>query len=166
MGNFRSGPRRNKSWFFIDGASTSMTADGTFALNGLSTSTQTTVMRCLGEYIITPTSAPAAADRCEVTVAIGVVSSDAFAVGASALPDPGSEPDYPWLYWQSHALFFPTTDPESGAAAASVRHTFDVKSMRKINARESLILVAQYRDGNGLPPVTLAAGSTRVLLAT
>jgi len=141
------------------------TAGGTQVVSALAFSTADTVLRMLGEYTIAPTTAPTALDRAILTMAIGVVSSDAFAVGASAVPDPASEPEYPWLFWASHALHFTGTSVDGGAAGISVRRSFDVRSMRKMKPRESLIWVSEYSDLAGAPPLTATAGITRVLLA-
>ncbi len=70
-----------------------------------------TVIRMIGEYVIAATAAPAAVDGAVITMGIGFVSTDAFTVGASAMPDPGGDPEFPWLFWKSHALFFGGTDP-------------------------------------------------------
>ncbi len=159
-----SGHRMNKEWNFIPGVSFALTGNATVAAGGLQPGSAT-VLRMLGEYIIVPTAVPVALDNADVTVAIGVVSSDAFAAGAGSLPDPGAEPEYPWLYWASHPLFFPSADATAGGAGISVRRGFDVKSMRKIKPRETLVLVGQYANVVGDPPLTLSIANTRVLLA-
>ena len=122
-------------------------------------------MRLIGEYTIAATSAPAASDEVVIGVGIGVVSTDAAGAGSSAMPDPLGEPEYPWLYWKAHPLFFAGTDPEGAGQNYSLRQSFDVKSMRKLKPRESLVLVLQYLDVAGTVPITIAHGHTRVLLA-
>jgi len=121
----------------------------------------------LGEYSIFPTAAPAAGDEMEFCIGIGVVSSDAATVGASAMPDPCDEPEYPWLYWASHPFGFNGTAVETALASGSVRKHFDIKSMRKIKPSESLVVIGQYADigSAGEPPMTIVVGGLRVLLA-
>ena len=160
------GPRRNKTWFGIAANFISMTSETTFLANSLSSGVQTTVLRTFGEYVIQPESALVALDRAVVTVAIGVVSTDAFGVGVTAMPDPADEFDYPWLYWASHAIWAGTMSADPNSQATTVRKAFDVKSMRKINPRESLAMIVQYSNSAGTPPLAFFAGGMRVLLAT
>ncbi len=157
--------RRAKIWSAIPGISLALTASGTSLGGSISFATADTVLRMMGQYIITPTSAPAALDNARVVVAIGVVSSDAFAAGSASVPDPAGEPEYPWLYWADHPLFFSTstTDPNSGAS--TLRHSFDVRSMRKLKPRESLAMIVEYADIVGAPPLQFSTGQTRVLIA-
>lgn len=158
------GPRQRKHWHNIPGGPITFTAAGT-AIGGSfgSDDDPATVLRMLGEYTITFTPNPVGLDSCIIGIGIGVVSSDAAAVGAAAVPDPDGDPEYPWLYWASHPMFSTGTDPAVGAQAASVRRSFDSGSMRKMKPKESLIFVAEYVDITGTPPVTLTIGETRVL---
>jgi len=157
-----------KHWHSMGALSNAFTADGTAINSPLALSGPFTVIRMLGEYTIHPTGGGtfAAVDACAVNVAIGVVSSDAAAVGASAVPDPTGEPDYPWLYWASHPISFVVATADQNNPGAALRHSFDIHSMRKIKPRESLIMVAEYADLSGTPPMTIDAGQTRVLVAT
>jgi len=144
---------------------TAFTADSSTVIgSGFTPGLAATILRMLGEYVITPTSAPTTNDEARVTVAIGVISADA--VAANAAPDPGLEPDYPWLFWASHALRFASTATDPNSAGASVRAGFDIRSMRKMKPRETLIAVAEYEDFVGAPPLTLSWAAVRVLVAT
>ena len=158
--------RRRKEWAALPGNNIDMTASGTslgssiaFTLGGQ------TVLRMMGEYAIIPTSAPTIGDRVTVTVAIGVVSTDAFNVGATAVPDPSGEPGYPWLYWASHPFRFAAATIDPRTAASELRHSFDVKSQRKLSIGQSLAMIVEYADLSGNPSLSLVVGSTRVLLA-
>ncbi len=155
-----------KHWHSLAGGLTNATGNGTFIGGVLALDGPWTVIRMLGSYVIQPTSAPVAGDAVQITMAIGVVSSDAAAVGASALPDPDEEPDYPWLYWGSHTFFYGNTALDAGSDAFSIRKEFDIRSMRKIKPRESLVVVKQYSDTVGAPPMSLFNARTRVLVAT
>ncbi len=157
-------PRKAKQWAFIPGFTETMTGNGTFATSLFAFTSHQTVIRMLGKYVICPTSAPAALDSATVTVAIALVSSDAASAGAASLPDPSSEPEYPWLYWASHKFFYTSTDPEAGGSAAGVvRDSFDIRSMRTAKPRESLIFVSQYVNVAGNPPLSFACAQTRFL---
>ena len=122
-------------------------------------------MRMIGEYVIGPAAAPVALDICEVAVGIGIVSEDAHALGETAAPDPGDEPGYPWLYWGSHRLIFPTVAVDPLSPQSHGRFVFDVRGMRKITQNQALAVVVQYTDVNGAPPVAVQVSQTRVLMA-
>ncbi len=155
--------RKAKLWAGIPTTLLGLTADNTFLGGSLAFTSPQTVLRMLGEYVIGPASAVVAGDDVEITVALGKVSTDAFALGASAVPDPNGEPEYPWLYWKQHVFTFPTTSGDPSAATGSVRQSYDIKTMRKFTARESLVWVINYGDLGGAPPMTLVLGQTRVL---
>ena len=167
MANFRGGGRRMaKQWVALAATPLALTASAT-AIGGSLVATEAfTVLRMIGEYIISPTSAPTAGDQTRVIVGIGVVSADALAVGASAMPDPGAEAEYPWLYWADHPFFFNSTAlGGSGDGPIEGRYEYDIKSMRKLKPREALVLVVEYSNITGNPPLTFISGQTRVLTA-
>ncbi len=166
MADRHGGPRMAKEWAIIPGGLLDFTADATQIGSSILNLGPATVLRMLGEYAIGPVTAPVTLETAELTVAIGVASSDAVALGASAMPDPADEPNYPWLYWAQHSLFFTTTNLDPAGETASVRHGFDVRSMRKIKPRESLVMVVQMTRVSGTPDLRIVLGSTRVLVAT
>jgi len=155
-----------KQWEGISGSETHFTADATSIFGSFQPTTPMTVMRLLGEYTISPTSSPAANDSVSIGVGVCVVSSDAFAVGASAVPEPFGDQAYPWLYWAVHPLHYPDTNADPAAQSGSVRAMIDVKSMRKLKGdRETLIWVGSYFNIAGNPPLSVVAGALRVLTA-
>ena len=138
--------RRQKQWARIPGFVTSFSADGTQAPAGFATAagSQPTVMRMLGEYTIVADTAPVVAESAFLTVGIAVVSTDAFALGSTAMPDPAIELEFLWLYWAEHGF---------------------IRSMRKLRARETLAVILQYAVTNGTPDIRMLMSSTRILLA-
>ncbi len=165
MANGRHGARRQKIWSSVPGIFLNLTGAGTSIGGSLGFNTADTVIRMLGSYTIAPTSAPVAGDAADIAVALGVISSDAFAAGAGSVPDPADEPEYPWLFWRHQTLHFPTTSADPSVASGSVRDSFDIRSMRKLKPRESLAWVIQYVDIGGVPPLSVSLDPTRVLLA-
>ncbi len=161
------GNRMQKHWEGFTGSiSGTISADATqLFTTALAFTEAQTILRTLGDYIITPSQAPTAGDVAIVAVGLAVISSDAFAAGVTAVPDPVGEPQYPWLFWASHLMFFGGTSVDPAGPAAAVRGKVDVKSMRKVKPRESLVWVAEYFDIAGAPPLRVGVGSTRVLLA-
>ncbi len=126
-----------------------------------------TIIRMLGEYLVGPDAStpPVAGDHVAIGVGIAVVSSDAATLGGTAVPDPVGEAQYPWLYWKVHQMHFETGDLDPSSATASVRQSFDIRSMRKVKPSESLIMVADYLNITGSPAIIFAPGITRVLIA-
>jgi len=156
--------RQEKRWDSVGGTFQPMTANGIFITNSLAFTRSGTILRCLSEYIVFPTAAPVAADDCNVGFGLAVLSSDAVALGATAVPEPLGDPEYPWIYWASHTFSFNSATVDNGSPNMSVRKAFDVKSMRKVKPSESLVGVVQYVDGAGAPPMTWSSSQVRVLL--
>ncbi len=165
---FRSSNRRmEKAWLSTGISRSLMTGNATILFSGaLNFVAPGTILRMIGEYLISPTSAPAALDSAVITVGIGIVSTDAAALGATAMPDPAVDGDYPWLYWASHAFTFAGTDPQAGSDSYRVRVPFDIRSMRKFKPAQSLVMVAQYSNQVGTPPLTMEQPAWRTLIAT
>ncbi len=159
-------PRKEKQWGFVPGFNVDMAAFGTFLVARIAFTSKQTVLRMLGEYVITTRPTVANADRAVIAVGIGKVSSDAFGVGATAMPDPSGEPEYPWLYWASHAIASTSTDAANSSQVngLSVRRSFDIRTMRKFSPNESLVVVVEAVDVAGSMPTDISFGAVRVLL--
>ncbi len=123
-----------------------------------------TIIRVVGEYMVMATSAPAVFDAAHITFGLAVLSTDAVAAGAGSVPDPAAEPDYPWLWWAQHQLRFGSTDIQDRDGASFVRRSVDIRSMRKVKPRESLVWVYQYENGGGNPPLNVSNETCRVLV--
>ncbi len=166
---FVRGQRMPKHWHFIPGANLAFTGNATGVGGSLALDGPWTVIRMLGEYLIhfTGGSTIVIGDKATFALGIGVVSSDAVAAGAASLPDPAGEPEYPWLFWTSHELAAIEADAlQRGGELGVIRRSFDIRSMRKLKPRESLVFVAQYVDVAGTPFIDVAIAQTRVLVAT
>ena len=164
---FRS-QRMNKRWDSLASVSQALTASGTSVGGSLAFTESSTVLRLIGEYGFFCTSAPTALDAAHLSFGIAVVSSDAVAAGAGSLPDPRDEAEYPWLFWAEHLFRAQSsTFADTGSdGIMMLRRHIDIRSMRKIKPRETLVWVYQYLDGGGAPPLTLFNENTRVLIAT
>ena len=156
-------PRKEKLWAGVPGISAAISVAGTTVGGGFAFTSPQTVLRMLGEYTLVAAPTPTADDFCVITVALGKVSSDAATLGATAVPDPAGEPEYPWLYWAAHPMYFGAAAVDGASASNSVRQTFDIRSMRKFKARESLLWVIEYSDLNGTPSIRMILGQTRIL---
>ncbi len=155
----------SKHWGQIgNGTPTAFTTNSTAINAGLLAFDEAwTVIRMIGEYIIAPGGVVASGDNAIIGMGIGVFSTDATAV--TAVPEPFSEPEFPWLYYAVHAFAYSGAGQDNAISSQSVRRSFDVHSMRKVKPGESLGFVAQYVDGTGAPPLDLTFGITRVLVA-
>ena len=157
--------RRRKQWTAVPAFNNGFTSNATAVGGGLGFTDADTVLRIIGEIGGFSSAAPVALDSCILTWAIGVFSTDAFAVGSTAMPDLASEPEYPWLYWYQAQFRFSTTALEAAEGSAAFRLGIDVRSMRKMKPRETLGFIYQYQDTGGSPPVTAYNTQCRVLLA-
>ena len=157
------GRKQLKQWSQLDRTEQLLTVTGTFLQSGIG-STPFTVLRMIGEYVIMPHEPPTVSDHAQVGIGIGVVSDDAFVLGSTAMPDPLDDVSFPWLYRGAHTFLFESTEQESGSVATAIRHTFDVKSMRRLKAAETLALIVQYVDVVGAPPLKFAHAGIRVLV--
>ncbi len=159
------GPRMAKHWGALTGSQTLLTADTTVVVASIEVEHPgETILRMIGEYVIGNTAAPTALDTAILTVGIAVVSTDS--VAAAATSDPFAEPEYPWMYWASHALFFNAASIFPDLGTAVVRKVIDIRSMRKAKPRESLAMIVQYTGVVGTPDIAFTNGGIRVLTAT
>ena len=166
----RGGDRQRLVWQGIPAGSLSLTGDSTNLPPGVfSVGTTQTVRRVRGEILIGMEGTIAADDTARITIGLGVFSTDAVTLGATAVPDPASEPEYPWMWYNSSTFRAPgaltnATWVSGSDGAASMRITVDCKAQRKMKARESLIYVVQYVDISGAPPMSVEFGTHRVLV--
>ncbi len=160
-------PRRVKEWAGLPQASNAFTSSTTAIIGDLAFTEPSTVLRMIFEYGLFSTAAPVALDAAHLSFGIAVVSTDAAAVGGTALPDPRTEPEFPWLFWAEHQLTKQVAARESGGdPMMALRRSYDIKTMRKVRPQEVVTQVFQYANQNGNPGVQIAWGQTRVLIAT
>lgn len=126
-----------------------------------------TILRIIGEVTVSfAVQTLVAGDAANITMGIGIVSSDAATVGSTAMPDPVSDPGFPWLWWYSTQLRNMSVTTESlfadGAGYARIR--VESKAMRKVSPSESLVVVAEWTDINGAPIVNVDWAGARFLV--
>ena len=163
-----SGKRMVKNWRSFNTTITqSIAADVTGVVAGnVGLDELFTVLRILGSWHYGPGGVNVVNDAAAISVGIGLVSSDAAALGGTAMPDPEDESDYPWLYFKTVQFVQTIAQQHSdGDPRMAGRFEIDVKSMRKVKPRESLVTVFQYRNINGNPTVDLSFPRARVLIA-
>jgi len=111
--------------------------------NGIVGSQPVTIIRTRGMAHVYLTAATAIGDGFAGALGIGIVSADAFAVGASAIPDPKTTPE--WDGWLWHSFFDiritePTVANLGFGPLSSVRIEIDSKAMRKFDSQSEILV--------------------------
>ena len=98
----------------------------------------------------------------EVTGAVGmiVVSSDAFAVGISALPGPLTDISNDWFVYEPFALATESANPPADSRVSHVMRQFDSRGMRKLKAGETLAMVIEAVQSDATTGTVLRLAST------
>ena len=107
----------------------------------------TTWARTRGEVTVKPASYVADVD---IDGAFGmcIVSSDAFAVGITAIPGPFSDAGWDgWFMWRSFARHFEFASGIGIESFASWPFEVDSKAMRKIPSEGVMVEIAESRAG-------------------
>ena len=157
-----------KQWTAAPGLLGSITTDTTTIGGSLAFSVPATILRWRG-YIsaFMGESGATAADRMAITCGIGIFSTDAVTLGATALPDPADEPEFPWVWWKEFVLHTEVAaGPSGGWGIQAQRYEIDSKAMRKVKPGESALIVIQSTNAAGAPTVKLDIGQLRVLVGT
>ncbi len=161
--HFQRSQKKAKLWVSIPSFEAGLNANATTVVAGFGFTSPQTVIRMLGEYLIAPSAAPTAFDRCKVTVGLAKVSTDAFTLGSTAMPDPAEETSFPWLYWAEHHFNFTSAALTGFSTADVLRRTFDIRTMRKFTSNETLCFIMQYTDIQGTPALRFQGSQTRTL---
>ena len=105
-------------------------------------------------------------DRIRLTFGLGIVSTDAATLGSTAVPDPGGEPDYPWLWWGTMDLLsYLAVGNESWGTSRQIVDV-DTKAMRRFKPGQSLIWIVEAASVSGAPVTDVIFHQTRVLIGT
>ena len=157
-----------KSWFGMSSLRQSFSTDGTRLASGSLgfTSTSTILRVRTPEILAFFDNTQQAGDLINLTFGLGIFSTDAVALGATAMPDPGAEADYPWLWWGSIHLEGDAAASESGTGISVVRINPETKAMRKIRAGQSLTWVVEATSAAGAPTTIINVSQSRVLIGT
>ena len=169
--DFRRDSRQAVEWETMAAQNTNMTADGTFIVSGaLLPAIRLTVRRCRCTILALMEGTLAAGDKVRIGMGLIMVGADAFALGATAMPDPLGDADHSWLWWKEITLTMPGASTNAtwvnpGGFGPAVREIeVDTKAMRQMKEGDALVWLAQYADFAGTPPVELNLGVTRVLI--
>ena len=144
------GTKRTVSWGFGPGGSvlTALTGNGQSILGDgvvLAVEDKATIVRTRGNIEMIQTLG-GAGEGFHVAFGIGIVSDQAFTVGATAIPGPISEPGWPgWFYHRFLDIHSVSSTIGDGvnSSAVVVREEVDSKAMRKISDGETMVAMIE-----------------------
>ncbi len=152
-----------KQWVAILALRLDTSSAATFSGASIAFAIPGTILRARGQIMAVLDTATDG-DDLRIGFGLALLSTDAFALGATALPDPLGEPEYPWLWWYETQLS--STLMVAGQVselAATERIMVDTKAMRKFKPGQSLGLVIQT---DAVTPADILIGQLRVLIGT
>ncbi len=166
---FTRSTRMKKQWLNIPNNISDLSASATFIASGslVFDSDVRTIMRMIGEIVVTPSTDLVDTEAALFTFGIGLFNAEAVVAGAASLSSPSGDPDYPWLWWYSTVLVAgPGGDlGELAQGALTNRIPFDVKSRRIVRPNETLVMVGNFSQTSGSADYHVGVAHTRVLLA-
>lgn len=163
--------RRKTAWGFgPDSAQQSLTSTGqTLWSTGvvLVAEVEATIVRLRGEILFQLDLATSAGDGFTGAVGIGIVTSDAFAIGAGSMPGPLTNSDAQLWMWHQFITIRGVAAQSQGAdigrnAFADVRYQIDSKAMRIFHNNETLFGMTEFGVETGTAGVVQSA-DVRVL---
>jgi len=122
-----------------------VTSGGSSLISSLSVEEAITIIRTRGSIGIEMSFA--AGLSVVGAVGIGIVSTEAFGIGITAIPTPYSDADWHgWLMWESFAMTV-DFDDATGARFGAFQIAVDSKGSRKVAANETLVMIAESQIG-------------------
>jgi len=99
------------------------------------------------------------------TMGLILVTSNALAVGVTAIPDPSVDVGADWLWTDTAIVGEEASSSLLGRTCSWARLVVDSKSMRKVQANQALVFVGAVQDGTppGAAQVNIS-GQLRFLL--
>ncbi len=156
-----------KQWTAAPGLISTISTATTFSSGALSFTSPATILRVRGYVQAMFDATKAAGDRLILTWGLGIVSTDAFTAGAGSLPDPASEPEYPWMWWGEMRLESQLAGPDGDAwGTANQRLEVDTKGMRRVKPGQTMVMVGQSTNVAGAPATLIDVGQMRTLIGT
>ena len=155
-----------KTWTGIDLANSNITANGKVVGNGVSFTSQSTLLRTRGFVSASFDATQQVGDQMAITFGLAVVSADASAAGAASVPGPSGDIEYPWLWWGAMFLQSTLASGVNAWGTSAQRLEVDSKAMRRVTSLQTLLWVAEATISSGAPVTSLTFGETRVLIGT
>ncbi len=163
--NFRGPTIRQKAWATVPRSILTTATNETIIGGVLDFIGAGTILRVrCNDILMSFDGAQQAGDDINLTLGLGVVSTDAAVLGATAMPDPLAENDYPWLWWGNYTLRSTAAAAFNQLGTSVLRLEVDSKAMRKVKPKQSLVWVMEASGAFGAPATTVDISETRVLL--
>ena len=125
----------------------SFTASATAILgSGVSPTSRFTIIRIHGYLQLALTAADAALSGFNWAFGLGIVTSDAFAVGVTAVPNPFDDADWPGWMWHQQGSLISLTGTIGSSQDAIQGMPIDVKSSRKLRLNEIVFASLQVGE--------------------
>ena len=154
----------SKLWAKVPGFSANLSADGIQGGSRMDFTAPLTILRICGSHFCELDATMQVGDQMVVTYAIGIVSTDAAVLGATAIPDPFDEYEYSWLYLREVHLHAQKAAAVDAWGPAAQWFDLDTKAMRKVKPGQSLIWYTQLSGATGAPVTFVQGSALRVLL--
>ncbi len=152
---FRTDSKRRKStWVGPANQNTVAVATGASVIIGSFTPSTTvpsmnepTVIRTRGECVVKP-QAITATVSVSGAFGVGIVTDQAFVAGAGSIPRPFDDAGWDgWFMWQSFSFENTVIDATGFQSMIGRQYQVDSKAMRKIQAGETMVLMAESQTG-------------------
>ncbi len=155
-----------KEWNGMGSAQETISTVATTVLGSLSFAIPATILRIRGSVYVFFDATQQAGDLMRCTFGIAKVSTDALTLGATALPDPAGDIDFPWMWWAQITLNSTVAADVSSYGQSNQIIEVDSKAMRRIKPNESLVMVVETANAVGAPVTILGNTQLRVLVGT
>jgi len=155
-----------KQWDGIPGLIAEVTGTSTTLAGALSFTTPATLLRFRGYVGAMFDETMQAGDQMDLVFGLAIISTDAFNAGPGGVPDPASEPEFPWIWWKGMRLDAFSASAQNAYGSTNQRYEMDSKAMRKIKPGETVVMVTQVAGAIGAPVTLLDIGQIRVLIGT
>ena len=153
-GRFPVGERRKTQWVLgpggddpaFDTISSGVSATIIFGTGITPTVPALTLVRLRGMFQIRLQTADASGAGFTYTLGIGIVTSDAFAIGVTAIPDPFDDADWGgWIWHQFGVIKAPSEVLDLNQIPAQTIE-IDSKAMRKFSNNETMFAAVQVAE--------------------
>ena len=166
----KTAARRSKVWVGAQGTIAALGPSSASAFTiidetSLETQGKPTIARCRGMWNAWhDTSAAAATSSMVVAAGIAVVSTKAITAGVTAIPNPLTNIEWPWLWWDSALVGNEVITAVGVQSIGNTNRVIDSKAMRKIPPASTLILVLESGPALEGAPDANVAFALRMLL--
>ncbi len=155
-----------KEWDCVPSVNANVSTATTTLFGGLAFLRPSTILRARGYVQASFDATVQVGDLIRLTFGLGIVSDDAFNLGATAMPDPAGECEYPWLWWGEMLLRSELAAGPGSWGIPAQRLEVDTKAMRRVKPQQTLAWIVESTDVAGAPVTNVDCGQLRVLIGS